>query len=114
MAVTIDAAGLRNALGLEDDAAGNAEATRLLAIASAACNLEGATVAPAEVADEAVTRTAAYLLADDASARVLRRVKAGEDVDVEIRPAGSAVRLSGARILLAPYRPRGLVVATDD
>lgn len=113
MAVTLTAAALRDALGLSDDTDGNATAARLLALATAAVNAEGASAAPEAIANEALTRTAAYLQHRYPSG-ALTEVDIGGDVRLRFRAPGNAVRLSGARALLAPYRPRDLVVAADD
>ena len=107
--MTLTAAALRDALKLADDADGNAAAARLLAVASQVV-AQYAGAAPDAIANEAATRVAAYLLADDAGARVLRQLKT-ESVEIEIRAPGSAVRLSGAGALLSPWRVRRAVGA---
>ena len=107
--VSLTAAELRAALGLADDAAGNAEATRLRALCLPLVNVEGAESAPEAVANEALTRTAAYLEDRTTPTAKLSRLTI-DDLDLQFRQsAASAVRLSGARALLAPFKPRGRI-----
>ena len=106
MAVTINAAGLRAALRLADDTDGNADAVRLLAVASAL--VEGyAPGAPATVSNEAATRCAGYLLTDVPEIRPFMKLTLGEGMlEIEPRAVGSALRLSGAMSLLSSWRTR--------
>jgi len=113
VALTLTAAELRDRLKLADDVAGNAAATRLLALATEAVN-RYARGAPSAVANEAATRFAGYTKTATAQALALRSLKLGEAVDLEFRPAGSALRLSGAMALLAPYRQRRAPGSGDD
>ena len=62
--------------------------------------------APDELRTEAIIRTAGYLQADQAGARVMRRLDVADHLTIEPRAAGSPLRLSGAAALLAPYRVR--------
>ena len=89
MAVTIDAAALRDALRLGSTTEETAQATRLLATATAAVT-KHAPNAPDAIQDEAVIRVAGYLF----------------DAPTAARGAGYAdiLRNSGALALLLPYR----------
>ena len=80
------------------------EAIRLHAVA---CEIVDryAAGAPEAVSNESACRVAAYIRADDPAVRALRVLKVGE-VEIEPRTVGSALRLSGAMALLAPYRAR--------
>ena len=87
-------------------------AGRLHAVATAA--VEGyAPDAPEDVRDEALLRFAGYTFGDQATAKVFRRLRVGETVDVEMRSPGSALRLSGAGALLSPYRVRRAIAAAE-
>ena len=80
------------------------EALRLHAVA---CEIVDryAVGAPEAISNEAAIRVAGYLRGDDPGVRALRSIKVGE-VEIEPRVVGSALRLSGAMALLAPYRAR--------
>ena len=111
MAVTITAATLRGELGLADDPDGNATAGKLLNIAKALAEKEGATEAPDDIANEAVVLTAAHVKE--------RFPGAMQSIDlptitIRLRETGSPVRLSGARALLSPWRVRDLPVEPED
>ncbi len=80
-------------------------ATRLHAVALDAVN-RYAPGAPDSLKTEAIIRTAGYLYADQAGARVMRRLQVGDHVTIEPRAPGSALRLSGAAALLSTYRVR--------
>ena len=110
MAVSITAVELRVVLLLEDDHAGNAEAVRLLAVATALVDKEGAEEAPDPISNESVLRVAGYIHQQPSSTAVFSGMKAGGDaVDLMFRsPATSAVRLSGARALLSSWKSRGV------
>ena len=110
MAVTLTAADLRTHLGLKDDAAGNATASRLFNVARALVE-RYAPACPDDVHTEALLRTAGFILADDPALRVLRSVKVPDALEVEPRAPGSAVRLSGAAALMSPWRERRAVRA---
>ena len=80
---------------------------KLLAVASAIVNQEGGETAPDAVSNEAVVLVAGYLQKrHDGS---VSEKKMG-DLNIKYRAVGSAVRLSGARTLLGPWRVRGLPV----
>ena len=110
MAVTIEAAQLRAALKLPEDDDGLARATALLAVASPHVT-RYAPAAPDEVHDEAVIRTAGYLLESPTAGGVFRELKVGDDVDLSFRLPGNPVRLSGAGALLSSWRVRRAVRA---
>lgn len=98
MAITIDVAGLRNALRLGDTTEETTELTRLLAYASAAVT-QHAPKAPGAVQDEAVMRLAAYLFDKPFASR--------ND------SFANALRYSGARSALLPWhKPRTSKAAT--
>ena len=98
MAVTLDAAALATAIGVE-----TAVAVRLLAVAIELVNMY-APMAPASVADEAALRTAGFL--SEHSAAAIRRESIG-DIATSYAPANvSALRHSGAAALLSPWRRR--------
>ena len=97
-------------LGLKDDTAGNATASRLFNVAKGLVE-RYAPACPDDVHNEALLRTAAYLHADDPALRVLRSVKVPDALEVEPRAPGSAVRLSGAAALMSPWRVRRAVRA---
>ena len=120
MAVTPD--DLRGVLGILDlpapameDAADRVEREALNARrAAAAVRLHGVATgeiqryapgAPDAHKDEALLRIAGYLHTDDPGVRALRVMKTA-DLEIEPRTVGSALRLSGAMALLAPYRTR--------
>ena len=103
--MTLDAAGLRAALGLADDTDGNATAARLLAVASELVT-RYAPGAPDAISNEAVTRCAGYLSADSPELRTLRKLSIADGLDIEPRAVGSALRLSGAAALLSSWRVR--------
>ena len=111
MAVTITDDELGAELGLADDTAGNATATKLLAIATALAEKEGAEDAPDEVSNEAVTLIAGHL--EDRIPGRLQSLDVGP-VKLQLRGVGSAVRLSGARALLSPWREPDLPVEPED
>ena len=112
MAITITAAELRVELGIDDDTAGNARATKLLTVASALVNQEGAEDAPSAVANEGATLTAGYLQ-ENISGRVAS-LKIGTGLSFTFNGIGSAVRLSGARTMLSPWRVRDLPEEPED
>ena len=89
MAVTLTVAALRSALRLGDSAEETAEATRLLAFASAAVTKQ-APGAPDVVHNEAAIRLAAYLY---------DQPNAGRGATY-----ADALRNSGAAAILLPYR----------
>ena len=89
MGVTVDAAALRAALRLGDTTEETAEATRILASASALV-VKHAPNAPTEIQNEAVVRAAGWLFDMPAA----QRTAAGGDV----------LRSSGALALLLPWR----------
>lgn len=93
--MSIDADGLKAAVnGLADDAV----ATRLLAVCTALVEAEAGDDTPVAILDEAVIRCAGWLRQSN---QTLGQMS-------EIRSHGiSAMRASGARALLAPWRPRG-------
>ena len=103
MAVTLRAGEIAQAVQ-PGEAMPDTEAIRLRAIA---CEIVDryAAGAPEAIANEAAIRVAAYLLADDPAVRALRVMKTA-DLEIEPRTVGSALRLSGAMALLAPYRTR--------
>ena len=105
--VTLTAALLRAELGLADDTEGNAAATRLLAIATALVDKEGAVTSPDEISNEAVILTAGYL-----KERIPGRLQSLDvgPVKIQLRAVGSSVRLSGARTMLSPWVERNLPV----
>ena len=95
-------------VSLEELVGSMGEATRreLFAIACELVNLEGGETAPDSVSNEAVVLTAAYLQKRQGGA--VSEQKIG-DLNIKYRAVGSAVRLSGARALLSPWRERGLL-----
>ena len=97
-------------IGLKDDAAGNATASRLFNVAKGLVE-RYAPACPDDLHAEALLRTAAYMHADDPALRVLKSVKVGDALEVEPRAPGSAVRLSGAGALMSPWRVRRAVRA---
>ena len=82
-----------------------ATANRLHAVALDSVN-RYAPGAPDTIKTEAIIRTAGYLHADAPGARVMRRLQVGDNVTIEPRAPGSALRLSGAAALLSPWRVR--------
>lgn len=82
-----------------------ATATRLHAVARALVK-QYAPAAPDEVMCEAVIRIAGYLHSDEPAMHAFRRLAVGKAVTLEPRATGSALRLSGAMALLAPWRVR--------
>ena len=101
MAVTIGVVELAGAIECEP---GHQENLRLHAAAVAIVDRYAAG-APEAISNEAAIRVAGYLRGDDPGVRALRSVKVGE-LEIEPRAVGSALRLSGAMALLAPYRAR--------
>lgn len=91
--MALTAAQLKAAVnGLEDDT----EAARLLAVASAAVDVEAHEDTPEAIVDEATIRTAAWLFQS--------QTNVGRQTMETRTSAASAVRASGARALLAPHR----------
>lgn len=106
--MTLDAAALARELDLPNGTGTtplDPAAMRLLAVASPLVT-GYAPGAPDAISNEAVIRTAGYLDADSPELRTLRSLKVSNDVTLEPRATGSALRLSGAAALLAPYRTR--------
>lgn len=95
-------------LNLQELVGSMGETTRreLFAIACELVNLEGGETAPAVVSNEAVVLVAAYLQKRQGGS--VSEKKMG-DLNIKYRAVGSAVRLSGARALLSPWRERGLL-----
>ena len=85
-------------------------AVRLHAVALAAVDAYAPAAADA-LKSEAIIRTAGYLHADDPAARTQRRLEVGDAVRIEPRAPGSALRLSGAAAVLAPFRVRRAIGA---
>lgn len=112
MAVTITAGTLRERLGIDDTLAGLEESMRLREIVTALVNRYAD--APEAIANEAAIRTAAYLRASKPQGLALRKLDLGEaGVTIEVRSAGSALRLSGAAALLSPWRVRRAMAAVE-
>ena len=109
--MTVSAAELRVALGLADDDAGNATATRLLAVARELV-MRYAPDAPTPIANEGVIRCSGYLWADSPELRTLRKLSIADGIDIEPRAVGSSLRLSGASALLSSWRKRRAVRVT--
>ena len=106
MAVDLTAAALRDELGLQDDAAGNRTATRLLAIVSAEIALY-APSAPVDTQNEAAIRQAGWLNASDASMAIFSEVEIGDNLDLTLRSAAvGSLRASGGMSLLSPHKRR--------
>ena len=85
------------------------KATRLLAVANSliTAELNGATDCPPEIVTEAVIRTAGNLTIKTAGFGVVEGPYKVDTIINTISPAASsAVRQSGARALLAPWRKR--------
>lgn len=107
MGVPLTAVELAAALDLTGPKAAE-DGVRLLALAVELVNIEGAGSAPVAVANEALIRTAPHLADRAAVTSKLSRLKVN-DYELQFRQsAASAVRLSGARALLAPWKRRGL------
>ena len=107
MAVTLDAAGLRDAARLVRrhgrQRHGNAAAGRGVRVGRKA----RARRARLHQQTKAATRCAGYLLTDVPEIRPFMKLTFGEGaVELEPRAVGSALRLSGGMALLAPYRTR--------
>lgn len=103
MAVTLDVAALRVALRLGDTTEETAEATRLLSYATEAVtrHAPGSTAAPVPdaVHNEAVVRIAGYLFDQPLASRGTMHA--------------DALRNSGARAILLPYRTHRAGVAAE-
>ena len=100
MAVTLSVTALSDNLGGD-----MATVERLHAVALAL--VDGyAAGCPSAIGNEAMLRVAGFLHADEPAFKVLRRMAVDEGLTLEPRAAGSALRLSGAMALLAPYRVR--------
>ena len=98
MAVTMNRAKLRQALGVDGDTA-----ERLLDVASALCE-RYAPKAPEAIANEAVIRTAGYLAEHPSAARISGKVG---DVEADYSVGSlSALRHSGGMALLSPWKVR--------
>ena len=109
MAVSLTATELRDALGLDDDVPGNAEAVRLLAVSTELVNKEGAEEAPDTISNESVLRVAGYVAQMPSSTAMFSAMKVADAVDLTFRsPASNPVRLSGARTLLSLWKVRGV------
>ena len=106
MAVTLDAAGLASAAGID-----SAAATRLLPVATEHVT-RYAPDAPDAVADEAVIRFAAYLAAASPTPNTSGSIGVG-DLNVSTSPSthARAFTVSGAEGLLSTWRVRRGVVA---
>ena len=96
-------------LSLQDLVGSMDEATRrnLFAIACELVALEGGETAPDSVSNEAVVLVAAYLQKRQGGSTSEKNLG---DLNIKYRAVGSAVRLSGARTLLSPWRVRDLPV----
>lgn len=101
MAVTLDVAGLAAALGkaADDPAVVRLHPVGVLLVDAYA---DGA---PEAIANEALIRCVSYQIASPGATGGVRRLRAG-DIDHHFQTQGSALRLSGAMALLAPYRKR--------
>ena len=99
MAVSVTAAGLAAVTGLDD-----AEAVRLLPVATEIVE-HHAKDAPTALQDESVIRVAIYLSGSQSTTPMIS-VEIGDGLTARFRPSGSALRLSGAESILAPYRER--------
>ena len=102
MAITLSVADLEDAIGTN----GGDRAAKLLAIASELVNQEGGENAPDEISNEAVILVAAFVKGRHFGPSSEKRMG---DLNIKYRAVGSAVRLSGARALLSPWRERGLL-----
>lgn len=101
MAVTLDAAGLAAAAGIDSDAA-----TRLLPVASERVT-RYAPEAPEATANEAVIRFAAYLAGATPNPNASGSVSVGDlTVSGTSHSHAAAFRLCGAESLLSPWRVR--------
>ena len=99
MAVTIDAAGLAEAIGVD-----LATAVRLLAVATALVN-RYASAAPDAISNEATIRCTTGWLAEQPSAAI--RSETEGDVSTSYAPSmQSALRHSGAMSLLSTWKVR--------
>lgn len=106
MAVSLTAAALREHLGLPDDAAGLATATRLHGVASAMIS-RYAPDAPDAISDEAMIRLAGYLRHSGIDVQPVRQLEMGDlRLDFGARMGRDPLRSSGAMQVLSPYKVR--------